>query len=107
MCRSKNNSKEERGCIVVVRKKNKNDKSSDPGVGVVIIILSNRMTDKVLDQGHVDTRIVWVKLEGPVCNVFFIVVHTPHEGRSQVTQVRNTIDQLRQLLQIIKKNQIT
>ena len=45
-------------------------KSDDPAAGVAIM-LSERMADKMVDQGHVGTRIVWVKLAGPMCNIFF------------------------------------
>ena len=40
---------------------------SDPTAGVGIM-LSARMADKIVDQGHVGTRIAWVKLAGPICN---------------------------------------
>ena len=54
-----------------------NNKSTDPAVGVAIL-LSNRIADKVLDSGYVETRIVWVKIKGPVvCNIFSSL-HTSH-----------------------------
>ena len=56
-----------------------NDKSTDPAAGVVIM-LSARMADKVMSEGHVGTRIAWVRIKGPVCNIFFIVVYIPHKG---------------------------
>ena len=44
----------------------KDGKSVDPTVGVVMI-LSVRITDNVLGRGHVlvDTMIVWVRISGP------------------------------------------
>ena len=47
--------------------------NTDPAVGVTIM-LSARIADKVLDQGHVGTRIAWVRIAVPVCNIFFITV---------------------------------
>ena len=49
-------------------------KSTDPEAGVTILF-SPRVADKVVDQGHVGTRIVWVKITGPVCNTFYIVTY--------------------------------
>ena len=66
-------------------------------------MLSTRMTDKVLDEGHVGTRIVWVKIKGPVCNIFYMVVYMSHKGRTVTPQDQDTIGQLRKLLQTIRK----
>ncbi len=68
----------------------KDGKSADPAAGVAIM-LSDRMVDKVIDEGHIGTRIVWVKLAGPVCNIFFIIVYMcrtkeGHRHLSQATQ---------------------
>lgn len=81
-----------------------NAKSSDPAAGVAIL-LSERMVDKIIDQGHVDTRITWVKLlaGATCCNIFFIVAYIPHKGRTQKPRVKDTIDQLEKLLKTIKK----
>ena len=49
-------------------------KCSDPAAGVAIM-LSPRMAEKILDTGHVGTRIAWVRLKGPVCNLFYIVAY--------------------------------
>ena len=56
-----------------------NGKSCDPAAGVAIL-LSSRMADKIIGEGHVGTRIAWVRLAGPVCNIFFIAVYIPHKG---------------------------
>ena len=53
--------------------------NTDPAAGVSIM-LSARMTDKVIDQGHVGSRIEWVRIAVPVCNIFFITVYVPHKG---------------------------
>ena len=53
-------------------KVNEQGKCSDPAAGVAIM-LSQRMAAKILDSGHIGARIVWVRLKGPVCNIFFIV----------------------------------
>ena len=52
----------------------KEGKSTDPVAGVAIM-LSNRIADKLLDEGHVDTRITWVRIKGSVCNIFYIVTY--------------------------------
>ena len=75
----------------------KKGKSSDPAAGVAIM-LSPRIADKVLDSGHVGTRIAWVRIAGPVCNIFFIVTYIPHKGRTQKPRAKDTITQLQQLL---------
>ena len=56
-------------------------------------MLSDRMADKVIDQGHIGTRIVWVKLAGPTCNIFFIVPYIPHKGRTQAPYASDTLAQ--------------
>ena len=80
----------------------KQGRSMDPAAGVAIM-LSARMADKVIAQGHVGSRIVWVKLAGPVCNIFFITVYIPHKGRNQKPTAQDTIAQLKKLLQSIQK----
>lgn len=64
--------------------RNKNGTNNDPTVGVAII-LSDRMVDKSVGPrthvGHIDTRIVWVKLAEPISNIFFIVVYVPNKGK--------------------------
>ena len=84
--------------------KNKSGKCSDPAAGVAIL-LSNRMADKVIDSGHVGTRIAWVRLAGPVCNIFFIVAYVPHKGRVVAPFAQDTIKQLRQLLRTVHKSE--
>ena len=46
-------------------------KSSDPAAGVTIM-LSPRMAEKVIGEGHVGTRIAWVRIAGTVCNIFYV-----------------------------------
>jgi len=71
----------------------KNVKSSDPAAGVAFA-LSPRMANKVLDSGYVGTRIAWVKIAGPVYNIFFITTYIPHKGRTQTPRAKDTIKQL-------------
>ena len=68
-------------------------------------MLSARMTDKVIDQGHMGTRIAWVKIADPVCNIFFITVYVPHKGRKTKPTVADTIAQLRKLLHTVRKSE--
>ena len=79
-------------------------KCSDPAAGVAIM-LSPRMAAKILDSGHVGTRIAWVRLKGPICNLFYIVVYIPHKGRTVAPQAEDTIAQLNQLLQSVSKSE--
>ena len=79
-------------------------KSTDPAAGVAIM-LSNRMADKLLDEGHVGTRIAWVRLKGPVCNLFYIVAYIPHKGRKSAPYAKDTIAQLRKLLSTVRKSE--
>ena len=67
-------------------------------------MLSARMEDKVVAEGHVGTRIAWVKIAGPTCNIFFIVVYIPHKGRKTKPTAQDTIAQLKKLMQSIRKS---
>ena len=67
-------------------------------------MLSNRMADKIIDQGHVGTRIAWVRISGPVSNMFFIVVYVPHRGRTCAPYAQDTLRQLKKLLQTVRKS---
>ena len=58
----------------------KDGKCTDPAAGVAIL-LSKRFANKVLSSGCVGSRIVWARIEGPVCNLFVIVTYIPHKGR--------------------------
>ena len=61
-----------------------------PATGVAILI-SPRMTEKVIGEGYMGTRIVWVRIAGPVCNIFYVVVYIPHKGRRQKAMTKDTI----------------
>ena len=56
------------------------------GVG---IILSKRMQKKMMAFGSQGERVCWVRLAGPVCNLFIIAVYMPHRGRVQPCQDGN------------------
>ena len=81
----------------------KQGRSTDPAAGVTIM-LSSRMTDKIIDQGHVGTHIAWVRISGPVCNIFYIVVYIPHKGRTNKPYAKDTISQIKKLLTTVKKS---
>ena len=80
-----------------------NGKNPDPAAGVAIM-LSNRMANKVISSGHVGTRIAWVRIAGPVCNIFFVVVYIPHKGRTTKPMTKDTIQQLKELLQTVSRS---
>ena len=53
------------------------------GVG---IILSQRAKKKLLTFGTHGERICWVRIKGPICNLFIIAIYLPHRGRVQPSQ---------------------
>ena len=71
-----------------------NDKAA--GVG---ILLSTRAQRKLMSFGSEGERICWVRLKGPVCNLFVIAVYLPHRGRVQPNQA----DTLRDLEMVLTK----
>ena len=62
------------------------------------------MTDKIIGQGHVGTRIAWVRLSGPVYNIFYVVAYIPHKGRTVAPVAKDTIRLLKELLKTVKKS---
>ena len=78
-------------------------KSTDPETGVAIL-LSARMARCVLNKGQVGTRIAWVRLEGPICNLFVVVVYIPHKGRNVSPTAEDVIEQIGKLLQTVPKH---
>ena len=58
-----------------------NDKAA--GVG---ILLSDRARAKCLAHGSPSERITWVRIKGPVTNLFIIGCYMPHRARSNPTQ---------------------
>ena len=77
-------------------------KCMDPASGVTIL-LSQRFSSKVLAQGSVGSRIVWVRLEGPVCPLFIVCAYIPHKYRKTTPLAADTISQLDDLLANCKK----
>ena len=59
----------------------KQGKYIDPAAGVAIL-LSAQMEQYYRDSGHVGARIAWVRIAGPVCNIFFVTVYMPHKYRA-------------------------
>ena len=52
----------------------------------VAIMLSKRATEKVKDFGSEGERVCYVRLKGPVTNIFVIAVYVPHRGRASPCQ---------------------
>ena len=82
--------------------KDKHNKSTDPAAGVAIMILA-RMTNKILASGHIGARIVWVRLSGPVCNLFVVAAYIPHKGRSNPC-ASDVIEEIKGLLKGVNKS---
>ena len=74
------------------KKRFPNDRAA--GVG---ILLSKRMERKVHSFGTEGERIWWVRIKGPVCNLFIIAVYLPHRGRVEPAQ-EHTLNDLQKLL---------
>ena len=85
--------KEKRWICSARSKLTKEGEDPDPAAGVAIF-LSPRMADRILEQGHVGARIVHVRLEGPVCNLFIVVPYVPHRDRKRAPYAKDTIEQL-------------
>ena len=66
-------------------------------------MLAPRMATKIHDSGCVGTRIAWVRLKGPVCPIFYIVVYIPHKYRKESPFAHETIEQLEVLLNSVNK----
>ena len=64
-------------------------KDSAAGVG---IILSPHMQKKVHSFGSNGERVCWVRLKGPVCNLFVVAVYLPYRGRVAPTQDQTLTD---------------
>ena len=72
-------------------------KNLDSSAGVAIL-LSHRFKNKILAQGAVGSRIVWVRLDGPVCPLFVVCVYVPHKYKKNTPQAGDTIHELNNLL---------
>ena len=70
----------------------------------VTILLSKWMRRQIDKSGHVDSRIVWVRLRGPTCTIFFIVVYVPHKYHTKASRSRDTLAQLETLIKTVPKN---
>ena len=70
------------------------------GVG---ILLSERAQSKYMCHGSPCERIVWVRLKGPVTNLFIIVTYVPHRARVKPSQ-NDTLSSLIELLKQVPKN---
>ena len=70
------------------------------GVG---ILLSKRAQSKLLDFGSQGERVCYVRLQGPVCNLFVIAVYIPHRGRTSPCQ-DDTLKDLEAVLSQVPKS---
>ena len=70
------------------------------GVG---ILLSERAQAKYLSHGSPSERITWVRLKGPVTNMFIIATYVPHRARANPAQ-HNTLEELQELLKQVHQN---
>lgn len=70
-----------------------NDKYMDG----VDILFSQRFSSRILTQGAVGSRIVWVRLDGPVCSLFVVCVYIPHKYKNHPCE-KDVIEQLGNLL---------
>ena len=78
--------------------------NSDPAAGVGTL-LSQYFASKILTKGSVGTRIVWVRLDGPVCPLFVDCLHLsrPHKYKTSSPCAEDVIDQLENLLTRCRK----
>ena len=74
----------------------KQGQSSDPAAGVAIL-LSSRMKQHYRNSGHVGACIAWVRLAGPIVNIFFVVTYLPHKYRTEPC-VLDTLEELEALV---------
>lgn len=74
----------------------------DPTSGVGIL-LSARSKSKYMRHGSPCDRITWVRLKGPVTNIFAISVYIPHRAHVKPCQ-NDTITTLITLLKTVSKN---
>ena len=53
---------------------------------------------KIQRSGFIGARIVWIRLQGSICPIFFIVVYIPHKFRKESPFAHEIIEQLNALL---------
>ena len=46
---------------------------------------------------------MYVRLAGPVCNLFVVVIYVPHKGRKEVPFAKDTLKQVQELLVTVCK----
>ncbi len=49
------------------------------------------MADRILAKGCKGARVVYVKLAGPVCNLFIVMIYIPHRVRKQPSYAKDII----------------
>ena len=74
--------------------------NSNDGAAGVGILLSKRAQCKVKAKGNNNSeRICWVRIEGPVCNLFVVAVYVPHSSRVSPSQT----DTMQELDEVCKQ----
>ena len=68
-----------------------------------LIVSKNGAVSAELWTRRYITRIVWVRLEGPICNLFIVVAYIPHKGRSVPPTAQATLNQVDALLKTVPK----
>ena len=68
-------------------------RSNDRAAGVGII-LSHTAEQKVMMFGSTGERVCFVRLKGPVCNLFVVTTYMPHRGRTAPSQEDTIADLL-------------
>ena len=77
-------------------------KNLDPSFGLGIL-LSKRFANKVLSQGSMGSRVVWVRIDGPVCPLFTVCAYVPHKFKKITPLAKDVIQQINDLLTNCKK----
>ena len=72
-----------------------NLKDSASGVG---ILFSRIFSERILAQGAIGSRIVWVRIQGPVCAILIVCVYVPHKFHKEKPYASDTLTQLDKLL---------
>ena len=61
--------------------------SDDKAAGVAIM-LSSRAQKKLMGFGSEGERVCWVRLKGPICNMFIVAAYIPHRGMQDTAMSR-------------------
>ena len=67
-------------------------KACRKGCSAVDIMLSKTAEKKVMTFGSTGERVCYVRIAGPVCNLFIVAVYLPHRGRASPSQDDTIMD---------------